>query len=449
MPERIDDNSRPRPKVVIVGAGFGGLTAAQKIVRLPVEVTVVDRKNHHTFQPLLYQVATAGLSPGEIAAPIRSILRGHSNLEVLLGEVVDFNLNEKQIITHEQVLDYDFLIVASGATHAYFGHEEWEPLAPGLKTIENALEIRRRVLLAFELAERQGTSASPLHFVVIGGGPTGVELAGTLAEIARHALNHEFRNIDPRDSRILLIEGGPRVLPAYSEELSRKAEAQLRHLGVEVRTSHMVTGVEPGAVWMGEERIQSPVILWAAGVAASPLGRKLGVPVDRAGRVLVHPDLSIPGHPEVFVIGDLAALDDGKGKMLPGVAPVAIQEGDWVAETIAHDLENQPRRSFRYHDKGSLATIGRAAAVAQIGKFELSGYFAWLAWLFVHILFLIGFRNRLLVMIQWAWSYLTYERGARLITGSDDLPGWIQSQSNSPKPELRAQETTKPAAPLR
>jgi NADH:ubiquinone reductase (H+-translocating) len=278
-----------------------------------------------------------------------------------------------------------------------------------------------------------GQTAPPLQFVVIGAGPTGVELAGTLAEIAHHAMNHEFRNIDPRQSRILLIEGGPRVLAAYSEALSRKAEAQLHRLGVEVRTSHMVNCVEPGAVWMGNERISAPVILWAAGVAASPLGRKLGAPTDRAGRVLVHPDLSIPGHPEVFIIGDLAALNDENGKLLPGVAPVAIQQGDWVAETIARDLDNQPRRNFHYHDKGSLATIGRAAAVAQFGKFEMSGYFAWLAWLLVHILFLIGFRNRLLVMIQWAWSYLTYERGARLITGSDELRGWKESQS---QPEI-------------
>src|SRR5208337_2602061 len=428
--------SKPRPRVVIVGAGFAGLTAAQRIARLPVQVTVVDRKNHHTFQPLLYQVATAGLSPGEIAAPIRWILRGYSNIEVLLEEVVDFDLEQKKVITKEQTLDYDFLIIASGATHAYFGHQEWEPLAPGLKTIEDALEIRRRVLLAFELAERQttektsdGQSASPLQFVVIGGGPTGVELAGTLAEIARHAMNHEFRKIDPKQTRILLIEGGPRVLAAYSEDLSDKAEAQLRRLGVEVRTSHVVTRIEPGAVWVGDERIAAPVVLWAAGVAASPLGRKLGVPVDRAGRVLVQPDLSIPGHREVFVIGDLAALNDENGKMLPGVAPVAIQQGNWVAETIARDLEHQPRRDFVYHDKGSLATIGRAAAVAQFGKFQLSGYFAWLAWLFVHIFFLIGFRNRLLVMIQWAWSYLTYERGARLITGSDELPGWTEENS--------------------
>ena len=445
------------PRVVIVGAGFGGLTAARRIARLPVQVTLLDRKNHHTFQPLLYQVATAGLSPGEIAAPIRAILRGRSNIEVLLEEVIDFDLEHKKIRTNAQSLDYDFLVVASGATHAYFGHQEWQSLAPGLKTIEDALEIRRRVLLAFELAERQAAARldnesdnsrphdnprhenqppaacrqSPLQFVVVGGGPTGVELAGTLAEIAHHALNHEFRNFDPRQSRILLIEGGPRVLPSYSEELSRKAEQQLRRLGVEVLTSHMVTNIEPGAVWMGDKTIPSAVVLWAAGVAASPLGQKLGVPLDRAGRVLVNPDLSIPRHAQVFVIGDLAALPDENGKLLPGVAQVAIQQGAWVSEIIARDLQNQPRRNFHYHDKGSLATIGRAAAVAQFGKFEMSGYFAWLAWLFIHILFLIGFRNRLLVMIQWAWSYLTYERGARLITGSDALPGWPEFQTKT------------------
>lgn len=426
-------DSKPKLRVVIVGAGFGGLTAARRIARLPVQVTVVDRKNHHTFQPLLYQVATAGLSPGEIAAPIRWILRTYSNVEVLLEEVLDFNLEQKKVITKEQVLAYDYLIIASGATHAYFGHQEWEPLAPGLKTIEDALEIRRRVLLAFELAERQaagGQGQMPLNFVVIGGGPTGVELAGMLAEIARHALKHEFRAIRPEQTRVLLIEGTAKVLGTYSEELSQKAKAQLEHLGVEVRTSHMVTRVEPGAVVVGEERIPAQVVLWAAGVAASPLGRRLGVSVDRAGRVLVQPDLSIPAHPEVFVIGDLATLADESGKMLPGVAQVAIQQGDFAAKAIARDLQHQPRRNFHYHDKGSLATIGRAAAVAQFPHFSLSGYFAWLAWLFIHIFFLIGFRNRLLVMIQWAWSYLTYERGARLITGSNELPGWTEPKDN-------------------
>jgi NADH:ubiquinone reductase (H+-translocating) len=429
-------NDKSRPRVVVVGAGFGGLNAAQKLARLPVQITVVDRKNHHTFQPLLYQVATAGLSPGEIAAPIRWILRAHPNIEVLLEEVREFNLKSRSVVTNEAVLPYDYLVIAAGASHAYFGHPEWEPLAPGLKTIEDALEIRRRVLLAFELAERQalaGASDFPLNFVVVGAGPTGVELAGTLAEISRHALANEFRAINPARTRILLIEGGPRVLAAYSEDLSMKSEEQLKHLGVEVSTSHMVTRVEPGAVWVGDNRIPASVILWAAGVAASPLGQKLGVPLDRAGRVIVQPDLSIPGHPEVFVIGDLASLQDEHGKMLPGVAPVAIQQGKWVAGTIARDLEHQPRRNFQYHDKGSLATIGRAAGVAQFPGFSLSGYFAWLAWLFVHVFFLIGFRNRLIVMIQWAWSYLTYERGARLITGSNELPGWteVKQQENN------------------
>lgn len=413
----------------MVGAGFGGLTAARRIARLPVQVTIVDRKNHHTFQPLLYQVATAGLSPGEIAAPIRWIVRTRRNIEVLLEGARDFNLEKRKIITDSGEIPYDYLVVATGATHAYFGHPEWSLLAPGLKTIEDALEIRRRVFLAFELAERQAVSGQDqdmLNFVVVGGGPTGVELAGTLAEISRNVLSHEFRRIDPKKTRILLLEAGPRVLPPYTADLSAKAQKQLERLGVEVHTSQAVTRIEPGAVWTGEKKIPAQVVLWAAGVAASPIGRQLGVPVDRAGRVLVEPDLSIPGHPEVFVIGDLAALKDENGKWLPGVAPVAIQEGEWAAKMIGRDLEHQPRRSFHYHDKGSLATIGRAAAVAQIGRLRLSGYPAWLAWLFIHIMFLIGFRNRLIVMIQWAWSYLTYERGARLITGSNELPGWTE-----------------------
>lgn len=424
--------SQMQPRVVVVGAGFGGLNAAQSLAKAPVQVTVIDRKNHHTFQPLLYQVATAGLSPGEIAAPIRSILRGNKNVEVLMGEVADFDLERRIVSTAENRVPYDYLIVAAGARHSYFGHEDWEKLAPGLKTIEDALEIRRRVLLAFELAERQtaaGEAETPLNFVVVGGGPTGVELAGTLAEISRHALSHEFRSIDPARTHILLIEGGPRVLPAYSDDLSRSAEEQLKQLGVEVRTSTTVTRVEPGAVDIGSTRVSATVVLWAAGVAASPLGRKLGVTVDRAGRVPVMPDLSLANHPEVFVVGDLAEAKDEHGKMLPGVAPVAIQQGRFVARLIREEVEapsrsSRARSAFHYWDKGSLATIGRAAAVAQFGKFHISGYVAWLSWLFVHILFLIGFRNRLLVFIQWAWSYVTYERGARLITGSTYLPGW-------------------------
>jgi NADH dehydrogenase len=426
-------DGKTTPRVVIVGAGFGGLNAATSLTSAPVKITVIDKKNYHTFQPLLYQVATAGLSPGEIASPIRSILHGHKNVEVLLGEVVEFDLQRRVVKAAgqegEYEVGYDYLIVAAGASHAYFGHEEWETLAPGLKTIEDALEIRRRVLLAFEVAERRafaGEGDDPLNFVVVGGGPTGVELAGTLAEICRHALAEDFRSIDPRRTHIRLIEGGPHVLPSYPEDLSRSALEQLQRLGVEVLTSTMVTGVEPGVIVMGETRMKATVILWAAGVAASSLGKKLGVPVDRAGRVLVHPDLSVPDHREIFVIGDLAALKDQHGKLLPGVAPVAILEGRYVAKVIrrevTHGFSSESRNAFHYWDKGSLATIGRAAAVAEFGRIHISGYIAWLAWLFIHIFFLIGFRNRLLVFIQWAWSYFTYERGARLITGSSNLP---------------------------
>ena len=440
-------------RVVVVGAGFGGLSAAQALAGASVSMTVIDRKNHHTFQPLLYQVATAGLSPGEIAAPIRSILRHHKNVEVLMAEVTGFDLERRVVETvlqsEPQEVPYDSLIVAAGASHAYFGHDEWQALAPGLKTVEDALEIRRRVLLAFELAEREasaGESRDPLNFVVVGAGPTGVELAGTLAEICRHALAHDFRSIDPRLTRIHLIEGGPHVLPAYPEDLSRSALEQLERLGVEVLTSTLVTKIEPGAIYMGETRMNAAVILWAAGVAASSLGKKLGVPIDRAGRVLVNPDLSLPGHPEVFVIGDLAALNDASGKLLPGVAPVAILEGRFVAKLIRREIHREmelaptspapskpvPRPAFHYFDKGSLATIGRAAAVAEFGRIHISGFMAWLAWLFIHILFLIGFQNRMLVFMQWAWSYFTYERGARLITGSTSLPGWGGTRSGNP-----------------
>src|SRR5579864_5725952 len=445
--------SKSAPRVVIVGAGFGGLNAARSLARDKVQITIVDRKNHHTFQPLLYQVATAALSPGEIAEPIRSVFRSNSTVISLLEEVQGFDLDRRLVHTGEQDIPYDYLVVAAGATHAYFGHDEWKLFAPGLKTIEDALEIRRRVLLTFELAERQavmGVSDEPLNFAVVGAGPTGVELAGTLAEITRHVLVHEFRNIDPSRARIILLEGGPRVLAAYPDDLSRSAQEQLQRLGVEVRTSTTVTRIEPGAIDVGATRIPAAVILWAAGVAASPLGKKLGAPLDRAGRVLVQPDLSLAGHPEVFVIGDLAALKDEHGKMLPGVAPVAIQQGRFVAKLIRREIESSAsgafarllpeaqalrRPAFHYWDKGSLATIGRAAAVAEFGKIHISGFMAWLAWLFIHILYLIGFRNRLLVLIQWAWSYLTYERGARLITGSTDLPGW---SGLHPDPEATA-----------
>jgi NADH dehydrogenase len=366
-----------------------------------------------------------------------------------MAEVTSFDLERRVVQTSiqddpgpgaqndSQEIPYDSLIVAAGASHAYFGHDEWQAFAPGLKTIEDALEIRRRVLLAFELAERRasaGEGNDPLNFVVVGGGPTGIELAGTLAEICRHALAQDFRTIDPRRARIHLIEGGPHVLPAYPEDLSRSALEQLQRLGVEVLTSTMVTKIEPGIIYMGDTRMDAAVILWAAGVAASPLGKKLGVPIDRAGRVLVNPDLSLPNHPEVFVIGDLAALKDASGKLLPGVAPVAILEGRYVAKLIKKEIGGSfdSRPAFHYFDKGSLATIGRSAAIAKFGKIHISGFIAWLAWLFVHILFLIGFRNRILVFIQWAWSYFTYERSARLITGSTDLPGWSDEHLGNP-----------------
>jgi NADH dehydrogenase len=336
------------PRVAIIGAGFGGLTAARTLSRYPVQITLIDRQNFHTFQPLLYQVATAGLSPGEIAAPIRWIMRRHHNVEVLMSEVQGFDLARRVVKMEDGEVGYDYLIVAAGASHAYFGHDDWEPFAPGLKTIEDALEIRRRVLLAFELAERQADTEKEqvqLNFVVVGGGPTGVELAGTLAEISRQVLANEFRSIDPKKTRIVLLEGGPRILPAYPADLSRSAEEQLRQLGVEVQTSAMVTLVEPGAVHVGETRLPAAVILWAAGVAASPLGKMLGVPVDRAGRVLVNPDLSLPGNPNVFVIGDLAALKDEDGHWLPGVSPVAIQQGATTARNIGRELQGEPERT--------------------------------------------------------------------------------------------------------
>ena len=430
------------PRVVIVGGGFGGLQAARQLRNAPVRVTLVDRKNHHTFQPLLYQVATAGLSPGEIAAPIRWVLRSQKNVEVLLGEVTGFDLQRKVVKLSEEELAYDYLIVAAGARHAYFGHDDWEAMAPGLKTIEDATEIRRRVYLAFELAERDAARGAPpkeLNFVVVGAGPTGVELAGTLAEIARNVLANEFHSIDPKHTRILLVEGGPRVLPSYPEALSHSAERQLQRLGVEVRTSTLVTGMEPGRVRFGDTWETAAVTLWAAGVAASPLGKLLDGSTDRAGRVHVQDDLSIAEHSTVFVIGDLAALNDANGALLPGVAQVALQQGTAASKNILHLLRSEATQPFHYHDKGSMATIGRAAAVMYSGKLQLSGFLAWMAWLFIHILFLIGFRNRLMVMIQWAWSYITYERGARLITGDANLPGWPQ---NAP----RSSSTSRPQA---
>jgi len=409
------------PHVVVVGGGFGGLAAARALARRPVQVTLVDRRNHHLFQPLLYQVATATLSPADIAMPLRSILRNAQNVRVILGEVDKVDLAARRLSLTDGALDYDALILAAGASHSYFGHDDWEVLAPGLKTLEDAIEIRRRVLLAFEAAERAVDGAERralLTLVVIGGGPTGVELAGALAEIARHTLARDFRAIDPAQARVVLLEGGERVLSSFPAGLSRSAEKALRRLGVEVRTGALVTRVTPDAVWIGGEQIRSRAVIWAAGVAASPLARSLGVALDRAGRVPVEADLSIPGRPETFVIGDLCAFHHGGDAPLPGLAPVAMQQGRAAADNVWAYLSGRARRSFRYRDKGSMATIGRAAAVAVVGDLQMSGVAAWLAWLFVHIMYLVGFRNRLLVLIQWAWAYLTWQRGARLITGS-------------------------------
>jgi NADH:ubiquinone reductase (H+-translocating) len=401
--------------VVILGAGFGGLYAARALQHAPVRITVVDRRNFHLFQPLLYQVATAALNPSDIAYPIRSVLAKQKNVEVLLAEATSIDLAQRRVVLDDRQLTYDQLIVATGATHSYFGHPEWERDAPGLKTIEDALEIRRRVLLAFEHAEREtdpDAQRAWLTFVVVGGGPTGVELAGALGEIARQTMIRDFRHINPSSARVILVEGRDRVLPPYPPSLSAKAQRQLEHLGVEVMTRATVSSVSDREVRIGETSIATRTVLWAAGVQASPLARSLGAPLDRAGRVEVEPDLSLPGHPEVFVIGDLAAVKKRNGELVPGVAPAAIQEGVYVARRIA----GKTREPFRYRDKGSLATIGRAAAVADFGFLRLSGFLAWFAWLAVHIFFLIGFRNRLLVITEWAWAYLTYQRGARLIT---------------------------------
>ena len=408
------------PHVVIVGGGFGGLYAARALAGQPVRVTLLDRRNHHLFQPLLYQVATAALNPSDIAAPLRSVLRRATNVTVLLASVEQVDLASRRVVLERGEIGYDGLVLAAGASHSYFGHDDWEVFAPGLKTLEDALEIRRRVLLAYEAAERERDGAEQralLTFVVIGGGPTGVELAGALGEISRQTIARDFRLIDPTKARIILLEGGPRILPTFPESLSRSAEDALRRIGVEVRTSASVTRVTADAVWLGGEQIRARTVLWAAGVAAAPLARTLEAPLDHAGRVLVEPDLSVPGHPEAFAIGDMCAFLHQTGAPLPGVAPVAIQQGRAVADNVLRRLRGQPTRSFRYRDKGSLATIGRAAAVAVVGRFRLSGLLAWLAWLLVHIVFLIGFRNRLLVLFEWAWAYITWHRGARLITG--------------------------------
>lgn len=410
------------PHVVIVGGGFGGLWAARALRGAPVRITLLDRGNHHLFQPLLYQVATAGLSAPNIAAPLRQILRRQQNLTVLLGEVARLEPGAKRLhLGDGRTLDYDRLIVASGATHAYFGHDDWAAHAPGLKTLDDALEIRRRILTAFERAEAEDDPAARaawLTFAIVGGGPTGVELAGTLAEIARHTLRGEFRRADPRRARVLLLEAGPRVLSSFPESLSEKARLQLQKLGVEVRTGVPVRAIDDAGVQLGDERIAARTVLWAAGVAASPLARDLGVPLDRAGRVIVDPDLRVPGHPDIHVAGDLAALQCG-GRPVPGVAPAAKQMGRYIGRAIRARLRGIEPPPFRYRDYGNLATIGRMAAVVDLHGMKFSGLLAWWFWLAAHVFFLIGFRNRLVVLIDWAQAYWSHQRSARIILGGD------------------------------
>jgi NADH dehydrogenase len=410
-----------RARVIVIGAGFGGLSAARALRREPVELTVIDRRNHHLFQPLLYQVATAALSPGDIAYPIRSILSRQRNARVLLEEVCEVDVPNRRLRLSDGEIGYDFVIIATGARNAYFGHADWKGAAPGLKSLEDALEIRRRILIAFEEAEREDDPAhrrALLTFVIVGGGPTGVELAGAIAEISRRVLISDFRRIDPREARVLLLEAGPRVLPTFPASLSARAQVALHRLGATVRTSSPVRALGEGFVEVEGERVETATILWSAGVEATALLRSLNTPLDRAGRVVVGPDLSVPGHPEIFAIGDAVSFTDEDGKVLPGLAQVAIQQGRHAARNIARTLAGRKREPFRYRDPGKLATIGKAAAVADFGRIRLWGYPAWLTWCFVHILFLIGFRNRFLVFFEWVWSYFTDQRGARLITGT-------------------------------
>jgi NADH dehydrogenase len=412
-----------KPRVVIVGAGFGGLYAARQLRRADIHLTIVDRRNHHLFQPLLYQVATAALAPEEIAQPIRVILRRQKNAHVMLGTVISIKVAERKVLLSDGELDYDHLILASGAEGTYFGHQDWKIWAPDLKDLEDALEMRQRILLAFERAEREPDEVKRqglLTFVIVGGGPTGVELAGALAEISRHVMVQDFRAIDPREARILLVEGGPCLLPEYPKNLSDKAEAALKKMGVEVLKNSKVSLVNQDGVFIGDHQIKTDTVLWAAGVRASPLGQSLATPLDRTGRVLVQPDLSIPGHSEVYVIGDLAALMDATAHAVPGVAPAAIQEGRHAAKNILRACKGKPPEPFHYFDKGSLATIGRANAVAKLGPIKLSGFIAWIAWLVVHIFFLIGFQNRLSVVFDWAWAYFADRREARLVIGNID-----------------------------
>ncbi len=422
-----------KPRVVIIGGGFGGLYAARALKDAPVDVTLIDRTNHHVFQPLLYQVATATLSPADICAPIRWLLRKQRNADVLLAEVERIELNARHVAcAGGRDVDYDFLIIASGARHSYFGHPEWEQLAPGLKSVEDAIELRRRWLVAFERADAATDPRerdAELTFVIVGGGATGVELAGMLPTIARYALPHDFRHIDTTKAQVILVEGGPRILPTYPEDLSETARQSLTELGVDVRTGVMVTNVGDGFVDTSAGRIEARTILWAAGNAASPLGAQLGAPVDRAGRVRVNEDLSIPGHSEVFVVGDLAQLFTN-GKPVPGVAPAAMQSGRAAARNIVRTLRREGRETFRYRNKGDLATIGRYRAVGVLAGRHLSGWIAWWTWLFVHIMYLAGFRNRASVLLEWGYSFFTYERGSRLITG----PWWVLPTGASDRP---------------
>jgi NADH dehydrogenase len=410
---------KERPHVVIVGAGFGGLEAAKKLASENVRLTIVDRTNYHLFQPLLYQVATAALSPADIAAPVRAILHKCRNVEVILAEVQSIDVANRTILAGETQLTYDYLILATGSRHSYFGHPEWERLAPGLKSLEDAVEIRRRILLAFEYAEKTtdpAARAAAMNFVIIGGGPTGVEMAGAIAEIARYTLTRDFRHIDPSSARVILIEGEPMVLAAFPEDLRRSATKQLQDLGVEIRAGVHATDLTENGLKIGDEFIPCRVKIWAAGNTASYIGKSLGVPIDRVGRVIVQHDLTIPGHPEIQVIGDLANFSHDHGQPLPGVSPVAMQQGRHAASNIRAMIEGRPPQRFWYFDKGSMATIGRNKAVADLHAVHLSGFPAWLVWLFVHILFLVGFRNRLAVLLQWAWAYFTFNKGARLIT---------------------------------
>ena len=409
-----------RRRVVIVGGGFGGLAAARALKRADVDVTLIDRTNHFTFQPLLYQVATAALAPSDITAPIRWILRRQKNVEVLMAEVrsVDSARRVVQIDNPPREIPYDYLIVASGSRHAYFGHDDWEPYAPGLKAVEDASEIRRRFLLAFERAEKSLDTVEQqeyMTFVIVGGGPTGVELAGAMPFIARRALAPDFRRIDTRKTRVILVEAGPRILPTFPEDLAARAERDLTHLGVEVRLNSLVTKVEADGVCIGDEKIRARTAFWAAGNVASPIGKSLGGPIDRVGRIEVSRDLSVPGHPEIFVVGDLAYLVQD-GRMIPGVGPAAIQEGAFAGKNIFREVTHRPRQDFHYWNKGDLAVIGRSRAIADFGWVKFSGRLAWFLWLFVHIMYLVGFRNRLSVLLQWSYSYFTYDRGVRLIT---------------------------------